>query len=525
MATTKVTTGGITDATIATADIADQAITLDKLPHGTSSNNGKFLRANNGADPTFETVTSTTINNNADDRIITGSGTANTLNGEANLTMNGNHLQFNTTANGHGVKIVSTGNYYNLLSFDSGNTSAGGELAYIDFKWDGDKVADIQVLAGSDTTNKDDGILAFRTSPSQGSITERMRIDQSGKVLVGATSSAAGQLIVKDTAGNQFWGIGRSSDGNASISFRNNADNAYNGRIAADDSTGMDFEVAGTQRMIIDRSGKVGINTDNNGPDRLLHVSDNNNTGVVTPLRISNVAGSSGTEVRMEFECGLDEVAYIGAKNAGSDIGPLMFATASSQGAYPTEKARLSSNGNWMVGTTSSSVSTQAKGISLNNDGAMISRRDGVMHYYKSISTGGYYALQFYSANTSVGNIFFNSGGTQFNTSSDYRRKENIVSLTNGISKLKQLKTYNFNFKDNPSVTLQGFLAHEAQEVVPHIVTGTKDQVATDEDVEKGVAQNIGDPIYQTIDHSKLVPLLTASLQELETRVAALEAA
>ena len=56
MATTKVTTGGITAATIAPAEIADQAVTLDKLPHGTGSNNGKFLRANNGADPTFETV-------------------------------------------------------------------------------------------------------------------------------------------------------------------------------------------------------------------------------------------------------------------------------------------------------------------------------------------------------------------------------------------------------------------------------------------------------------------------------------
>ena len=56
MATTKVTTGGITDATVATVDIADQAVTLAKLEHGTSSNDGKFLRANNGADPSFETV-------------------------------------------------------------------------------------------------------------------------------------------------------------------------------------------------------------------------------------------------------------------------------------------------------------------------------------------------------------------------------------------------------------------------------------------------------------------------------------
>ena len=80
------------DGSVSTIKIADQAVTLAKLPHGTASNNGKFLRANNGADPTFETVTGTTINNNADNRVITGSGTANTLEGEANLTFDGTSL-------------------------------------------------------------------------------------------------------------------------------------------------------------------------------------------------------------------------------------------------------------------------------------------------------------------------------------------------------------------------------------------------------------------------------------------------
>ena len=128
-----------------------------------------------------------TFNNAAADRVLTSNG-GTAVNAEANLTMTGNNLQFNTTANGHAVILKSTGNYYNKLSFDSGNTSAGGELTYIDFKWDGDKVADIQVLAGSDTTNKDDGHLVFRTSPQQGNIAERLRIASDGKITVAANS-------------------------------------------------------------------------------------------------------------------------------------------------------------------------------------------------------------------------------------------------------------------------------------------------------------------------------------------------
>ena len=83
--------------------IIDQAVTLAKLPHGTVSTDGKFLRANNGADPSFETVTSTTINSNADNRVITGSGSANTLNGESGLTYNGSVL----TVTGNVVPVAN----------------------------------------------------------------------------------------------------------------------------------------------------------------------------------------------------------------------------------------------------------------------------------------------------------------------------------------------------------------------------------------------------------------------------------
>jgi len=138
-----------------------------------------------------------------------------------------------------------------------------------------------------------------------------------------------------------------------------------------------------------------------------------------------------------------------------------------------------------------------------------------------SVRTGG----------TEVGSIKSTNSATTFNTSSDYRLKENAVAISDGITRLKTLKPYRFNFKNNANKTLDGFFAHEVT-AVPEAVDGVKDEVATQDHVDMGLAKEIGDPIYQSIDHSKLVPLLTASLQEaiakietLETKVAALEAA
>jgi hypothetical protein len=118
------------------------------------------------------------------------------------------------------------------------------------------------------------------------------------------------------------------------------------------------------------------------------------------------------------------------------------------------------------------------------------------------------------------GGISVTTNSVVYNTSSDYRLKENIVEIDNAIDRVKQLKPKRFNFIREPSVVVDGFMAHEAQEVVPESVTGTKDEI--DEN---------GEPVYQGIDHSKLVPLLTAALQEaigkietLTSRVEALEA-
>jgi len=130
----------------------------------------------------------------------------------------------------------------------------------------------------------------------------------------------------------------------------------------------------------------------------------------------------------------------------------------------------------------------------------------------RNSSTGT--SARFYSGSSIVGSITVTGSATAFNTSSDYRLKENVVGITDGITRVKQLSPSRFNFIADADTTVDGFLAHEAQTVVPEAVTGEKD----------------GEEM-QGIDQSKLVPLLTAALQEaiakietLETKVAALEA-
>tara|TARA_Y100001937_G_scaffold124987_1_gene190795 strand:+ start:964 stop:1563 length:600 start_codon:yes stop_codon:yes gene_type:complete len=147
-------------------------------------------------------------------------------------------------------------------------------------------------------------------------------------------------------------------------------------------------------------------------------------------------------------------------------------------------------------------------------------------------ATGANAETQLVHRGTGAFNVSLQDGGTSnFYSTSDYRLKENVVSITDGISKLKILKPYRFNFKHSPDKVYDGFIAHEAAAAVPHAVSGTKDEVKLEDSPEPGGLKK-GDPVYQSIDYSKVVPLLTAALQEaiakievLENKVAALESA
>ena len=139
-----------------------------------------------------------------------------------------------------------------------------------------------------------------------------------------------------------------------------------------------------------------------------------------------------------------------------------------------------------------------------------------------------------------VGNITSTGSATTYSTSSDYRLKENVIELSDAITRLKTLKPYRFNFKSNPSTTVDGFLAHEVT-TVPEAITGTKDATQTlyyapgdtiPDGKKEGDVKEENAVLPQQIDQSKLVPLLTAALQEaikeiedLKVKVAALESA
>ena len=189
------------------------------------------------------------------------------------------------------------------------------------------------------------------------------------------------------------------------------------------------------------------------------------------------------------------------------------------------ERMRILSGGCLVIGTDDIFTS----GSRMDIRGAASSTATSI-----SIGTNGQKGMSFQNASYSEqGSITINSGSVAFNTSSDYRLKENQTAITDGIDRIKQLKPYRFNFKADPDTTVDGFFAHEVSSIVPEAITGEKDAMHPDilytADDELPEGKNIGDVKVATkinpqgIDQSKLIPILVASIIELEARVKTLE--
>ena len=177
-----------------------------------------------------------------------------------------------------------------------------------------------------------------------------------------------------------------------------------------------------------------------------------------------------------------------------------------------TERMRINSSGAMLLGRTDAFTSG---GGNSGGDGALHIARSSerCLFLLRAGSNGEMVNFIRGGITNPVGTISIDTSSTAYNTSSDYRLKENIVTDWDATSRLKQLKPSRFNFKVDKDKTVDGFIAHEVSSIVPEAITGEKDAVAKDGNIEA-----------QQIDQSKLVPLLTKSLQEALARIDTLEA-
>jgi hypothetical protein len=273
-------------------------------------------------------------------------------------------------------------------------------------------------------------------------------------------------------------------------------------------STTADGAASPTERLRITSTGAVGIGS--SSPGGLLEVkSADQNPNLYRLYNAYNAGASSwGVDFYRDTDSGNNlSVAEIKAVRTGGNASELKFGTSSTPGTV-VERVRIGNDGTFYLKTAGSTPSSSVSGTAW---GFGSGTNDYWINAVNSTGTANHWS--FVNGNGTVGSITTNGSATAYNTSSDYRLKENIVPLTGAVDRVNQLQVHRFNFITDPDKTVDGFIAHEAQAVVPECVTGEKDAV----DVE-------GSPVYQGIDQSKLVPLLTAALQEAIAKIETLEA-
>ena len=330
------------------------------------------------------------------------------------------------------------------------------------------------------------GILAFGTSS-----TERMRIDSSGNVLVGKTSTGdyvtgleiqpSGAVLAYRTSGPSGL-FGRTNDGEI-LRFTSNS--SIVGRIGV------------SSPAIYIGSGDVGVRFDG-ANDRIRPVGNASNLEAIRDNAID--LGDSAARFKDLYLSGINYVGKTTYNN--DDIGVILAAT----------------NTSWFTAQSITPLGVNRKGV----DGTLI---------------------QFTNDQAGCGTISCSGTTTSYNTSSDYRLKENVVEITGALDRVNQLQPKRFNFISDADTTYDGFLAHEVQDIVPEAIHGEKDAVKEEEyEITPAVLDDDGNvvteaemgtrevPDYQGIDQSKLVPLLTKAIQEqqtiidnLTTRIEALE--
>lgn len=319
--------------------------------------------------------------------------------------------------------------------------------------------------------------------------------DTSGTVTLAAPAvSGTTTLTLPTTSGTIV-----TTSGAQTIEFADGSASAPSITNSGDTNTGMFFPAAdtiafaegGTEAMRLDANGNVGIGTSTTSgfaSGKLIVASSGDNF-------VSLQAGTTNAS-------GINMVDSV----TGSAVGLIRYQHASDAMDFFTNGSQrmiIDSSGNVNIGAASPSSSTPGT-----------SYFAGSNTYWNNFvpSTVARNQFTFNNPNGEVGRVVTTGSSTSYNTSSDYRLKENVVPMTGALDKVLQLKPVSWTWKSD-GLDGQGFIAHELAEVIPDAVSGDKDAV----DAE-------GKPIYQGVDTSFLVATLTAAIQEQQTIIETLKA-
>jgi hypothetical protein len=298
----------------------------------------------------------------------------------------------------------------------------------------------------------------------------------------------------------------------------------------------------GTTNVTVTAAGNVGIGTSSPGTSNTEGVSFVPGTSSVTSITGSNGSGqlllgnnNGGSNASANTSCGLIafKARFNGTFGGGNDVasiigtytgngttrsGAIRFLTLDN--GAEAERARITSAGTLLIGKTSDAATTRGTSFAGTGSATIVDSQTGdgpqiqVVNIWSSVASGyRFFSFRINAGATEVGSISTNgSSTTSYNTSSDYRLKENIQPMTGALAKVSLLKPCTYTWKTNGSAG-QGFIAHELQEVCPDAVTGVKDAV-----------DDQGNPKYQGVDTSFLVATLTAAIQEQQQMIETLQA-
>jgi hypothetical protein len=266
--------------------------------------------------------------------------------------------------------------------------------------------------------------------------------------------------------------------------------------------------------MAGDTSGQLELKTNNGTTAMTITTAQAVGIGTATPTGQLSVKGANGISAERSNDTDRITTTYDGINQYANASGAYNYngcAFTQSNISGSTQNFRMTTTGALVFGTATSENGQNSISMSNSSDAASYGRSMLFNTQYNSTRN----AVSFQYNSSGVGTIVTGTSSTSYNTSSDYRLKDNIAPMTNALATVSALKPVTYKWKLDGS-NGQGFIAHELQEIVPDAVSGVKDAIETYTD-EDGNEQTRIKP--QGIDTSFLVATLTAAIQELNAKV------